>query len=159
MDIFTADLEKGKGLKRLTDAPGYDAEASYSPDGSKIIFTSFRDGDGEIYIMDSSGRGIRGGSPTPKGPDRIHLLSPRRAANHLPQRSQRQRPAFKFTSNNTEGTAQRTFDPRTTFVNWGPYWHPDGIHIIYATSKHGHSNYELYVMNVDTGLRRTNHLS
>ena len=37
------------------------------------------------------------------------------------------------------------------FVNWGPYWYPDGVHVIYATSKHGHSNYELYVMNVDTG--------
>jgi Tol biopolymer transport system component len=37
------------------------------------------------------------------------------------------------------------------FVNWGPYWHPDNQHIIYATSKHGHSNYELYLMNVDQG--------
>src|SRR5438874_13804681 len=30
-------------------------------------------------------------------------------------------------------------------VNWGPYWHPDGKHIIYATSMHGHANYELYL--------------
>ena len=34
-------------------------------------------------------------------------------------------------------------------VNWGPYWHPDGKHIIYATSKHGHTNYELYLMHDD----------
>ena len=34
-------------------------------------------------------------------------------------------------------------------VNWGPYWHPDGRHIIYATSKHGHANYELYLMRDD----------
>ena len=58
MDIFAADLE-GKNLVRLTDAPGYDAEASYSPDGSQIVFTSFRDGDAEIYIMDSDGRNPR----------------------------------------------------------------------------------------------------
>jgi Tol biopolymer transport system component len=34
-------------------------------------------------------------------------------------------------------------------VNWGPYWHPDGRHIIYATSAHGHQNYELYWMRDD----------
>ena len=64
MDIFTADLD-GKNLKRLTDTPGYDAEGSYSPDGSQIVFTSFRDGDGEIYIMDATAR-TRGGSRTPR---------------------------------------------------------------------------------------------
>jgi Tol biopolymer transport system component len=34
-------------------------------------------------------------------------------------------------------------------VNWGPFWHPDDKHIIYATSKHGHTNYELYLMRDD----------
>ena len=29
-------------MKRLTQAPGYDAEAAFSPDGSKIVFTSNR---------------------------------------------------------------------------------------------------------------------
>ena len=51
--------------------------------------------------------------------------------------------------NNTEGTAERALT-NNEFVNWGPYWHPDGRHIIYATSKHGHPNYELYRMDVDT---------
>ncbi len=54
MDIFRARPD-GSDLVRLTDTPGYDAEGSYSPDGSKIIFTSFRDGDAEIYIMDADG--------------------------------------------------------------------------------------------------------
>ena len=58
MDIFTADLD-GKNLHRLTDAPGYDAEGSYSADGSRIVFTSFRDGDAEIYIMDADGKNPR----------------------------------------------------------------------------------------------------
>src|SRR5207249_2487665 len=39
-------------------------------------------------------------------------------------------------------------------VNWGPYWHPDGKHVIYATSAHGHQNYELYLMRRD-GSRKT----
>ena len=54
MDIFRADPD-GSNLVRLTDAPGYDAEGSYSPDGKQIIFTSFRDGNAEIYIMDADG--------------------------------------------------------------------------------------------------------
>ena len=39
-------------------------------------------------------------------------------------------------------------------VNWGPYWHPSGRHVIYATSAHGHTNYELYVMRRE-GTHRT----
>ena len=58
MDIFKADLD-GSNLVRLTDTPGYDAEGSYSPDGKQIIFTSFRDGDAEIYIMDADGKNPR----------------------------------------------------------------------------------------------------
>ncbi len=58
MDIFRADPD-GSNLVRLTDTPGYDAEGSYSPDGKQIIFTSFRDGDAEIYIMDADGKNPR----------------------------------------------------------------------------------------------------
>src|ERR1022692_1760954 len=36
MDIFEANLD-GSGLKRLTDAKGYDAEGSYSSDGKQIV--------------------------------------------------------------------------------------------------------------------------
>ena len=50
-DIFLSDLN-GKIVKRLTNTPGYDAEATLSPDVSKMIFTSVRDGDLDLYIMD-----------------------------------------------------------------------------------------------------------
>src|SRR5690606_6189283 len=42
-DIYTANAD-GSDLRKLTDSPGYDAEATISPDGSKIVFTSLRDG-------------------------------------------------------------------------------------------------------------------
>jgi Tol biopolymer transport system component len=50
-DIFMADLD-GKIEKRLTSSPGYDAEATLSPDGKTMIFTSVRDGDLDLYSMD-----------------------------------------------------------------------------------------------------------
>src|SRR5438477_12211306 len=58
MDLYTIGVD-GKGLKRLTDAPGYDAEGSYSPGGRQIVFTSTRDGDPDIYVMDSGGGSVR----------------------------------------------------------------------------------------------------
>jgi Tol biopolymer transport system component len=147
MDIFSGDLD-GKNLKRLTVTTGYDAEASYSPDGSQIVFTSFRDGDGEIYIMDSNGKNARR-ITSAKGYDGGPFFSP--DGRRIIYRSDRKgNDLLQIYVNNTEGTAERALT-RNEFVNWGPFWHPDGTHIIYATSKHGHSNYELYLMNVDTG--------
>ena len=50
-DVFRAKPD-GSGVKRLTKTPGYDAEATVSPDGKTIVFTSMRDGDLDIYSMD-----------------------------------------------------------------------------------------------------------
>jgi TolB protein len=49
-DIYMADL-KGKIIKKLTNTPGYDAEGTLSPDGTKMIFTSTRNGDLDLYVM------------------------------------------------------------------------------------------------------------
>jgi len=49
-DIFLADTS-GKIIKQLTTTKGYDAEGTLSPDGSKMIFTSMRDGDLDLYVM------------------------------------------------------------------------------------------------------------
>jgi Tol biopolymer transport system component len=45
-----ADLN-GKIVKKLTNSPGYDAEATLSPDGTKMVFTSTRNGDLDLYVM------------------------------------------------------------------------------------------------------------
>ncbi|GAB4091281.1 TolB family protein [Flaviaesturariibacter terrae] len=50
-DIFMAD-RNGRIVKRLTNTPGYDAEATLSPDGRRMLFTSMRDGDLDLYCMD-----------------------------------------------------------------------------------------------------------
>ncbi len=50
-DIFMADTS-GKIIKQLTHGDRYDAEGTISPDGSKMIYTSLRDGDINLFIMD-----------------------------------------------------------------------------------------------------------
>lgn len=49
-DIYMADLN-GKIVKKLTNTSGYDAEATLSPDGTKMLFTSTRNGDLDLYVM------------------------------------------------------------------------------------------------------------
>src|SRR5690606_33522557 len=49
-DMFMADLD-GKIIKQLTNAKGYDAEATLSPDGKLMVYTSDKDGDLEMYVM------------------------------------------------------------------------------------------------------------
>ena len=49
-DIFMADLN-GKIVKQLTNSKGYDAEATLSPDGEQMLYTSDKDGDIDLYIM------------------------------------------------------------------------------------------------------------
>jgi len=56
-DIFRANAD-GSGLVRLTDSPGYDAEATVSPRGDRIVFTSMRDGDLDIYSMNIDGTDV-----------------------------------------------------------------------------------------------------
>jgi Tol biopolymer transport system component len=147
MEIFRTDLDGG-GMTRLTDAPGYDAEGSYSADGKSIVFTSFRDGNAEIYVMDADGsnpRRITNAAGYDGGP----FFSP--DGKRIVYRSDRkENDLLQLFVNNVEGTAERQLTDNE-FVNWGPYWHPDSRHIVYATSKHGHANYEIYLMDVDSG--------
>ena len=65
-DIFRASPD-GSNSQRLTATPGYDAEATIGPDG-RIVFTSVRDGDMEIYSMNADGSDVRRLTNRP-GPD------------------------------------------------------------------------------------------
>ena len=57
-DIFMKELPDGEPV-RLTDSPGYDAEATVSPDGTRVVFTSTRDGDLDIYTMAPDGSDVK----------------------------------------------------------------------------------------------------
>ena len=56
-DIFRAGPE-GENPQRLTDSDNYDAEAVYSPQGDRIVFTSLRSGDLELYLMNPDGSSV-----------------------------------------------------------------------------------------------------
>ena len=147
MDLFRADLD-GSHLVRLTDTPGYDAEGSYSPDGKQIVFTSFRDGDAEIYIMDADGKNPQRITHI-KGYDGGPFFAP--DGKRLVYRSDRKgNDLLQVFVNNTQGTAERALTDDQQ-VNWGPYWHPDNRHVIYATSRFGHTNYDLMMVDTETG--------
>ena len=53
--IFYVTNLEGEIVQKLTDEPGYDAEATVSPKGDKIVFTSLRSGDLELYTMNIDG--------------------------------------------------------------------------------------------------------
>ncbi len=57
-DIVEA-LPDGSGVRRLTTTPGYDAEMTWCPRGGKMVFTSVRDGDLDLYLMDEEGTARR----------------------------------------------------------------------------------------------------
>ena len=57
-DIYVANMD-GTIAKKLTDSPGYDAEATISPDGKTIVFTSIRSGDLELWTMDIDGKNVK----------------------------------------------------------------------------------------------------
>jgi Tol biopolymer transport system component len=63
-DIFRANAD-GTNLRRLTEAPGYDAEGTVCPKDGSIVFTSVRDGDLELYRMDADGKNVKRLTQTP----------------------------------------------------------------------------------------------
>ena len=152
MDIFEANPD-GTGLKRLTDASGYDAEGSYSPDGKQIVFCSNRDGNLELYVMDADGKNVRQLTHAPKCYNGGPFFSP--DGKRVIFRSDRKKKDYlQLYVINTDGTGERALTD-TNGVNWGPYWYTDGKHIVYAAADHSNPavrpNYDLWWMNVDTG--------
>jgi TolB protein len=155
MTIFEANLD-GSGLKRLTFAPGYNAEGSYSLDGKSIVFCSNRSGPQnlELYIMNADGSNVRqlthaplcyNGGPffSPDG-KKVIFRSDRKKKDHL-----------QLFVMNADGTGEKALTDNEQWVYWAPFWHPDGAHIIYTAADHSdpltRPNYDLYWMNIVTG--------
>ncbi len=175
-DIYTATPE-GKNIKPLAPAPGYDAEATVSPDGKKIIFTSERDGDLELYTMDVNGRNIKrlthevgydGGAFF--SPDSKQIVY---RASHPKTDAETKRyrellgqhlivpTTFEVWVMNADGSNKRQVT-KLNAASFAPYFTPDGKRIIFCTNYFATDprkrNFDLALINVDgTGLKRVTH--
>ena len=172
-DIFVANAD-GTKIKKLTDSPGYDAEATVSPDGKKIIFTSERDGDLELYSMDISGKNVKRLTNEP-GYDGGAFFSPdskmivyRGSHPTDPKLIQRDKEllaqhlivptVFEVWTMNADGTNKRQLTKLNT-ASFAPFFTPDGKRIIFCTNYFATDarkrNFDLAVINLDgTGLER-----
>ncbi|MBI3141929.1 MAG: PD40 domain-containing protein [Bacteroidetes bacterium] len=147
-DIFVADL-KGNIVQQLTHEPGYDAEPTVSPNGDKIVFTSLRSGDLELYTMNLDGSdvvqvthdlGYDGGAFF--SPDGNKLVF--RASRPKTKEEQDKYKALlaqglvepsdmEIFVCNVDGSDLRQV---TTLgrANWAPFYHPSGKKILFSTN-------------------------
>jgi Tol biopolymer transport system component len=153
MDVFEADVDGGN-LKRLTDAPGYDAECAYSPDGSQIVFTSQRDGDLEIYVMNADGTNQRRLTEA-KGYDGGPFFSPDgKTILYRGDRRDDDKMNLQIRMIDATGRNDRAITDNPIF-NWCPYWHPSGKFFIFTQADHeayargSRPNYDLLLMSLD----------
>ena len=170
-DIFTARPD-GSDPRRLSETPGYDAEATVSTDGRRIVFTSVRDGDLDIYTMDSDGRNVRrlttelgydGGAFFSADGKQIvyrafHPQTPEQVARYKQKLVEGviEPNTFEIWIMNADGTGKRQVT-KLGAASFAPYFFPDGKRIIFASNLHDPRgrNFDLYMVRTDgTGLER-----
>jgi Tol biopolymer transport system component len=163
MEIYAVS-EKTKEIARLTTARGYDAEASYSPDGQWIAFSSMRDAYnrtlteaekkqleldpsyfGEIYIMRADGSGQKR-LTTVNGYDGGPFFSPDGKRIVWRRFDEKGLIADVWTMN-LDGSDQKQV---TNFkaMSWAPYIHPSGEYLLFASNKLGFENFEVFMVDV-----------
>ncbi|MBL4710571.1 MAG: PD40 domain-containing protein [Flavobacteriales bacterium] len=173
-DIFTADLE-GNLIAQLTDEPGYDAEATVSPKGDKIVFTSMRTGDLELFTCNIDGSDLKqitdelgydgGAFFSPDGSQLIFRASRPTTEAEVKEYKDLLANGLVQPTNmelficNADGSELRQLTDLGQ-ANWCPFFHPSGEKVIFAsnhTTERGFP-FNLYMINVDgTGLEQVTH--
>lgn len=147
-DIYTARPD-GSDRRLLFSSDAYDAEATISPDGKKIVFTSAVDGDLEIYSMNADGSGVTRLTHMP-GYDGGPFFSDDGAkivyrADHpeTPQDLARYREnlahhayaprALEIRMMNADGSNDHAVTANGA-ANFAPYFFPDGRQVIFSSN-------------------------
>ncbi len=163
MEIFVSKRD-GSNVRRLTDAPGYDAEGSYSPDGKLIVFCSLRHAFplaklspedrkrmetdtayfGDIYIMQADGSNVRRLTSTP-GYDGGPFFSPDGQRIIWRRFTEKGDTADVHTMKLDGSDVRRLTDFGA--MSWAPYFHPSGQYVIYTANKLGFANFELFLVD------------
>lgn len=172
-DIVVADTA-GNFVRRLTETPGYDAEATVSPTGDRIVFTSTRTGDVELFSMNTDGSDVRrltnlpgydGGAFYSWDGKEIVFRASRPEGEELASyrellKKNLIRPGkLEIFVMNADGTNLRQVTDNGA-ANFAPFMHPDGQHIIFSSNMGDPKgrNFDLYLIRKDgTGLRRVTH--
>ena len=141
----------GSGRTQLTFHPAQDILPSWSPDGSKIAFSSDRDVNYEIYTMNPDGSGLTNITRS-RSQDRYSTWSPdgtkmafmsTRAGNGN----------FEIWTMNADGSNPFRLTFTANIEDCCPDWSSDGSKIVFSTKRDG--NFEIYTMNPD-GSNQTN---
>lgn len=170
-DIYLAD-ENGRTLGELVKNPGYDAEATVSPMGDKIVFTSDRSGDLELWVMDTDGKnqkqitsglGYDGGAFfSPDGKKIVFRASRPQTEAEIREYKELLTQHLVAPTNmeiyvcNADGSDLRQVT-RLGKANWAPFFDPSGRKIIFSSNHHSEKGYDfqLYRINLDgSGLER-----
>jgi tricorn protease-like protein len=173
-DIYEADLQ-GRIIRQLTNTPGYDAEATLSPKGDLIVFTSMRDGDLELYTMKIDGSDVRrvtnlpgydgGAFFSPDGTQLVWRASRPGTPEELADYNDLLKQGLVMPTNmelyiaNVDGSNMRKITDLGQ-ANWAPYWHPSGEKIIFASNHKSERGFPftLFMINTDgTGLEQISH--
>ena len=160
-EIYIMDAD-GKNPIRLTNHPAADRSPSWSPDRTRIVFTSRRDGNGDIYVMNANGANL------------INLTNHPASDGGTPSWSPNGRKiAFTSIRNdntdvyviNTDGTNLINLTKHRGYDS-SPSWSPDGTKIAFESTRDTRHvgndvkiNAEIYVMDADgkNQIRLTNH--
>lgn len=162
MDVFSSNRD-GSDIVQLTDAIGYDAEGSYSPDGKKIAFCSNRPAYestlnedeavrlkndpsffGEIYLMNADGSNIKR-LTNQAGYDGGPFFSPDGERIVWRKFDESGHIADIFTMKVDGSDVQRVTDFKC--MSWAPYYHPCMEYIIFASNVLGYSNFEIFIVD------------
>ena len=164
-DIYQADLA-GNIIKKLTDSPGYDAEATLSPQGDKIVFTSDRSGDLELYTMDIDGKNVQqitstlgydgGAFFSPDGKKLVFRASRPKSKDEIEEYKSLLKQGLVAPTNmeifvcNVDGSDLKQIT-HLGKANWCPFYHPNGKRVIFSSNHHAQSGYDfqLYAINED----------
>jgi TolB protein len=162
-DIFVADLE-GNITQQLTDHSGYDAEATLSPDGSKIVFTSTRSGDLELWTMNTDGTNLQqvtdqlgydgGAFFSPDGTKLVFRASRPQTAEEqqvykdLLSQGLVQPTNMEIYVCNVDGSDLQQITDLGK-ANWAPYFHPSGETILFSSNHHVPGGRQFNIFSID----------
>lgn len=168
-DIYLAD-KKGNQLKQLTATAGYDAEATVSQKGDKIVFTSMRSGDLELYTMNIDGSNVKqvtnelgydgGAFFSPDGTKLIFRASRPKTPEAIKTYKDLLAKGVVMPTNmelftcNVDGTNLKQIT-QLGGANWAPFFHPSGKKIIFSSNHKTKQSFNLFMINIDgTGLEQ-----